>query len=75
VIVGGTVLFDASDLVSSTTSRPRTRWTVCATVRVSADAACGFAVEGVLRGEFRLDGRYLDDILMARALGRSEQLR
>jgi hypothetical protein len=38
VIVGsGTVLFDASDLVSSTTSRPPTRWTVCATVRVSAD--------------------------------------
>jgi ribosomal protein S18 acetylase RimI-like enzyme len=27
--------------------------------------ACGFTVEGVLRGEFRLDGRYVDDVLMA----------
>jgi ribosomal protein S18 acetylase RimI-like enzyme len=27
--------------------------------------AAGFAVEGVLREEFRLDGRYLDDVLMA----------
>lgn len=29
---------------------------------------CGFEVEGVLRGEFRLDGRYVDDVLMARRL-------
>jgi ribosomal protein S18 acetylase RimI-like enzyme len=28
----------------------------------------GFRVEGVLRGEFRLDGRYVDDVLMARDL-------
>jgi RimJ/RimL family protein N-acetyltransferase len=28
-------------------------------------AACGFVVEGVLRGEFLLDGRYVDDVLMA----------
>jgi ribosomal protein S18 acetylase RimI-like enzyme len=28
-------------------------------------AACGFEVEGVLRGNFRLDGRYVDDVLMA----------
>jgi ribosomal protein S18 acetylase RimI-like enzyme len=27
--------------------------------------SCGFAVEGVLRGEFLLDGRYEDDVLMA----------
>jgi ribosomal protein S18 acetylase RimI-like enzyme len=27
-------------------------------------AACGFEVEGVLRGFFRLDGRYVDDVLM-----------
>jgi ribosomal protein S18 acetylase RimI-like enzyme len=27
--------------------------------------SCGFAVEGVLRGEFRLEGRYVDDVLMA----------
>jgi ribosomal protein S18 acetylase RimI-like enzyme len=30
--------------------------------------ACGFVVEGVLREEFRLDGRYVDDVLMARQL-------
>jgi ribosomal protein S18 acetylase RimI-like enzyme len=30
--------------------------------------SCGFAVEGVLRGEFRLEGRYVDDVLMAREL-------
>ena len=28
-------------------------------------AACGFEVEGVLREYFRLDGRYVDDVLMA----------
>ncbi len=27
--------------------------------------ACGFEVEGVLREYFRLDGRYVDDVLMA----------
>jgi ribosomal protein S18 acetylase RimI-like enzyme len=27
--------------------------------------SCGFAVEGVLREEFRLGGRYVDDVLMA----------
>ena len=30
--------------------------------------ACGFTVEGVLRDEFLLDGRYVDDVLMARDL-------
>jgi len=30
--------------------------------------ACGFSVEGVLRAEFLLDGRYVDDVLMARHL-------
>jgi ribosomal protein S18 acetylase RimI-like enzyme len=29
---------------------------------------CGFVVEGVLRGEFLLDGAYVDDVLMALAL-------
>ncbi|MGI8607889.1 MAG: GNAT family N-acetyltransferase [Candidatus Dormibacteria bacterium] len=29
---------------------------------------CGFAVEGVLHEEFFLEGRYVDDILMARSL-------
>jgi ribosomal protein S18 acetylase RimI-like enzyme len=27
--------------------------------------ACGFEIEGVLRGFFHLDGRYVDDVLMA----------
>ncbi len=27
--------------------------------------SCGFEVEGVLRGEFMLNGRYVDDVLMA----------
>ncbi len=31
-------------------------------------AAAGFEVEGVLREEFLLDGRYVDDVLMARRL-------
>ena len=30
--------------------------------------SCGFVVEGVRRDEFLLDGRYVDDVLMARAL-------
>lgn len=29
---------------------------------------CGFEVEGVLHEEFRLQGRYVDDVLMARRL-------
>lgn len=29
----------------------------------------GFAVEGVLPGEFWLDGRYADDVMMGRSLG------
>jgi ribosomal protein S18 acetylase RimI-like enzyme len=30
--------------------------------------ACGFVVEGILRGEFLFDGRSVDAILMARQL-------
>jgi ribosomal protein S18 acetylase RimI-like enzyme len=30
---------------------------------------CGFRVEGVLAGEFHLDGEYVDDVLMALSLG------
>jgi len=33
-------------------------------------ASCGFVVEGVLREEFLLGGRYVDDVLMARDLSR-----
>ncbi|GHG46185.1 MULTISPECIES: GNAT family N-acetyltransferase [Amycolatopsis] len=29
---------------------------------------CGFVTEGVLRGEFRIDGTDVDDVLMARSL-------
>ncbi|RFU86868.1 N-acetyltransferase, partial [Streptomyces triticagri] len=32
-------------------------------------AAEGFVVEGVLPGEFLLDGEYVDDVLMGRAIG------
>jgi len=31
-------------------------------------AAAGFAVEGVLPGEFLLDGQYVDDVMMGRSL-------
>ncbi|GHA85216.1 GNAT family N-acetyltransferase [Streptomyces chryseus] len=34
----------------------------------------GFVVEGVLPGEFRLDGAYVDDVLMGRALTGVPQL-
>jgi len=30
--------------------------------------SCGFVVEGVRRDEFFLDGRYVDDVLMARMI-------
>ena len=29
---------------------------------------CGFEIEGVLHGEFHVDGEDIDDVLMARAL-------
>ena len=29
---------------------------------------CGFEIEGVLRGEFQLDGRDVDDVIMARSV-------
>lgn len=38
-------------------------------------ARCGFSVEGVLREEFKLDGRYVDDVLMARAIVPSDSVR
>jgi ribosomal protein S18 acetylase RimI-like enzyme len=36
---------------------------------LAAYAACAFEVEGVQRGEFRLDGEDVDDVLMARSIG------
>lgn len=38
-------------------------------------ASCGFVVEGVLRAEFRIGSDYVDDVLMARMLVQSAQLR
>jgi RimJ/RimL family protein N-acetyltransferase len=34
--------------------------------------SCGFVVEGVLRGEFLLEGREVDDVLMAWSVGGEE---
>lgn len=34
--------------------------------------ACGFVVEGILRAEFLLEGRYVDDVFMARHLADEE---
>ena len=45
-----------------------------ATARALYERA-GFVVEGVLREEFHLDGRYVDDVLMARDLTPSEGAR
>lgn len=38
----------------------------------AAYARCGFSIEGVLREEFALDGRYIDDVLMARLIRPSD---
>jgi RimJ/RimL family protein N-acetyltransferase len=66
----------ARRLVNAAVAEARTRNARRLTLRVlgpNAAArrvyeACGFVVEGVLRGEFFLDGRYVDDVLMARDL-------
>ena len=36
-------------------------------------STCGFEIEGTLRAEFLLDGRYVDDVLMARHLLKENQ--
>lgn len=36
-------------------------------------ATCGFVTEGTLQAEFLLDGRYVDDVLMARYLIKESQ--
>jgi RimJ/RimL family protein N-acetyltransferase len=66
----------ARTLMTAALAAARDRGARRVTLRVLAENAaaravyesCGFAVEGVLRGEFLLDGRYVDDVLMARAL-------
>jgi ribosomal protein S18 acetylase RimI-like enzyme len=63
-------------LVAAAVAEARARGARRLTLRVLAPntaarrayEACDFAVEGVLRGEFFLDGRYVDDVLMARDL-------
>jgi ribosomal protein S18 acetylase RimI-like enzyme len=60
-------------LLQAAEAEARTRGVRRITLRVLApnDAArslyeaCGYAVEGVQRGEFYLDGEYVDDVLMA----------
>ena len=63
-------------LVEAAIAEARRRRTRRLTLRVLGPNAaarrlyetCGFEVEGVLRGEFHLDGEDVDDVLMARAL-------
>jgi ribosomal protein S18 acetylase RimI-like enzyme len=63
-------------LVEAAVAEARARGARRLTLRVLAPnaparavyAAAGFVVEGVLREEFHVDGRYVDDVLMARDL-------
>jgi len=63
-------------LVEATAAAARERGARRVTLRVLASngparalyEACGFAVEGIQRGEFLLDGSYVDDVLMALTL-------
>jgi ribosomal protein S18 acetylase RimI-like enzyme len=60
-------------LVTAAVEREARAGTVKVTLRVLGPntaarrvyEACGFEVEGVLRGEFRVDGHLVDDVLMA----------
>jgi ribosomal protein S18 acetylase RimI-like enzyme len=66
----GRLLLDASAREASARGARRLTLRVLApnTRAQALYEACGFRVEGVLREEFLLDGRYVDDILMARDL-------
>lgn len=63
-------------LIEAACGRARRQGAVRITLRVLGHneparelyAAAGFAVEGVLRGEFMLEGKYVDDVLMGRWL-------
>ena len=63
-------------LVEACAEQARRRGARKLTLRVLGDndgarrlyESCGFQVEGVLRDEFHLGGRYVDDVLMARFL-------
>jgi len=66
----------AGKLLSAAIGEARTRGARRLTLRVLADneparrlyEAHGFVVEGTLREEFLIDGRYVDDVRMARLL-------
>ncbi|WP_410570844.1 GNAT family N-acetyltransferase [Amycolatopsis sp. cmx-4-61] len=66
----------ARQLVEAAVAEARRRGARKVTLRVLGPNAgarrvyerCGFVVEGVLRGEFRIDGTDIDDVLMARSL-------
>lgn len=63
-------------VVEAAIAQPRARGARKVTLRVlgTNDAAqrlyssCGFRIEGILRDEFRLEGRDVDDVLMAHHL-------
>ncbi len=63
-------------LVEAAVERARQQGARKVSLRVLGDNAiarrlyerCGFVVEGVLKGEFLLEGRYCDDVFMARHL-------
>jgi ribosomal protein S18 acetylase RimI-like enzyme len=63
-------------LIEAAVERARQQGARKVSLRVLGDNAiarrlyerCGFVVEGVLKGEFLLEGRYSDDIFMARHL-------
>ncbi len=69
-------------LVQAALAEARTRGTRKVSLRVLAPnerarrlyESCGFLLEGVLRGEFLLDGRYVDDLFLAHHLVPAQSL-
>ena len=66
----GRALVDAAAREAATRGARRLRLRVLAPNAAARRlyAACGFVEEGILREEFLLAGRYVDDVLMARRL-------
>lgn len=68
-------------LVEATVAQARSRGAQKLSLRVLGPntaarelyGSCGFVIEGILRAEFLLGGRYVDDVLMAGHLLRSSQ--
>lgn len=64
--LGGALLRAAADAAREQGARRLTLRVLATNVGARAlYEACGFVVEGVQRDEFLLDGRYVDDVLMA----------